>query len=85
MKKILYPLVLILMAFFLCLQSAPETVKAKAAAVATPKTVKIYTTEDNYPQIRWSKVSNATGYVLYRKTTTDKSWVKVASTKKTHI
>ena len=56
--------------------------QAAAATLARPTIHVADSDADGNPQITIDKVKGATGYRIYRKTPTDKKWVKVATTRK---
>ena len=78
MKKIKLASMLILIAVMACL-AVPNT--AHAATTLKAPTIKI-TDKTTHPAISWKKVKGAAGYRVYRKTSADESWVKLADTKK---
>ncbi len=45
--------------------------------------IKVSLNSNDIPIITWNKVANATGYRVYRKTSTNKKWVAVKTTSKT--
>ena len=81
MKQITKSFLVICIAL-LCLLSVPV---AAQAATNTPSQVKNLkaTTAESAVTLKWAKVSNATGYIIYRLNTTDNTYTKVGTTKST--
>ena len=65
----------------LLIAGMPSTFSQAASSLAAPK-VTIKTTSTNNPKMSWKAVDGADGYGIYRKTSSDKKYVKVATTKK---
>lgn len=63
---------------------APTQIAQAANTVKAP-TIKVALNTDGVPVVTWKKVSGATGYRVYRKTSTDTKWVKVNTTSKTEV
>ena len=62
--------------------SERKIIKA-AAAPKSVKNLKVKKTTKTAVTLSWKKVTNATGYVVYRQDAGSKKWVKVGTTKKT--
>lgn len=60
----------------------PVSVYAKTKVQTPSITVK---TNGENPKISWKKIDGVTGYKVFRKTSTDKKWVKVTTTSKTSV
>lgn len=73
------------MVFTLLVTLIAQTNTVQAASKVKAPTIKVTLNDDGVPVISWKKVSGATGYRVYRKTSTDKSWVKVTTTPKTKV
>jgi hypothetical protein len=78
MKKRLLSLLLLLTV----LTTFLPTTNVKAAESLAKPTVSIETTKSNNPKLSWNEVSDADGYRVFRKTSTDKKYVKVTTTSK---
>lgn len=80
-KKIAVCMVLLslIVMFFAQAQAVQAATKVKAP------TIKVTLNDDGNPVISWKKVSGATGYRVYRKTSNDTEWVKVVTTSKTKV
>lgn len=74
---------LMLLSFIAAMFAHTQTVQA-ASSVKAP-TAKVELNDDGIPVITWKKVSGATGYRVYRKTSTDAKWVTVQTTSKTKV
>lgn len=61
------------------------TQAVQAATTLKAPTIKVAVNDDDVPVVEWNKVSGATGYRVYRKTSTDTTWVKVGTTSKTKV
>lgn len=68
----------IILSIVLCV---PSFATQASLNISAPK-VSIETTSSGNPKLTWGKVSGATGYRVFRKTSTDSKYVKVKSTTK---
>ena len=78
-KKVLA--MLLIAVLMLCSLNDYISVEA-ATKIKAPKGVTVKTAKKGYPVISWKKVTKASKYRVYRKTVSDSSWVKVATTSK---
>lgn len=62
-----------------------NTQAVQAAVKVKAPSIKVALNDDGVPVITWKKVSGATGYRVYRKTSNDTKWVTVKTTSKTKV
>ncbi len=62
-------------------KSGNHTSMTTSVTTLKPVTAKVKSKTDKSIKLTWSKDSNATGYIVYRRTSKNGSWVKVNSTK----
>ena len=62
-------------------KSGNHTSMTTSVTTLKPVTAKVKSKTDKSIKLTWSKDSKATGYIVYRRTSKNGSWVKVNSTK----
>lgn len=83
MKKIKYKLILILIIAFIAI--LPNFSKAATVSVNQVKNLKVTATSTSAAKIKWSKVSNASGYRIYLYNASTKEYEYYKSTSSTNI
>ena len=83
MRKKLSCLIMVLMAIAIVLESVAVLPAGHAEAASLKKPTISLSESAGNPKIVINQVSGAEGYRIYRKTSTDKKWVTVTTTKST--